>query len=215
MAGRGVLQVGCWVLLLASIVQAQATQPAAGKQALIKVSVLKITRDATPADSRGMTLVAPMDQQTSDLLSQLETQGKVEVLSRPYVLASNDERATIGLGPSEPVAINAPSPATQPAGPALAEGQWSLKLEFVPHIHADGSIDMELSSHFSDAYTPAEVQPRPATPFISTASAKTSLLTRSGQSILICANRRQQGAAVSEVLVIVTPSVPANADARN
>ncbi|HXZ26039.1 MAG TPA: type IV pilus secretin PilQ, partial [Nitrospiria bacterium] len=116
---------------------------------------------------------------TLDLrLSAGETQGVAKTISAPKVMVLDNQKAKIQQGQSVPYV----SGATSASGPTTIFVEASLTLEVTPHVTPDGSILMDI--HVTNDQ-PDYTTPNPGGPPIQKKEAKTNVMVKDGDTIVI------------------------------
>lgn len=135
----------------------------------------------------GRTLVtATVNTGLSAVFSALQQVGKVDVLSRPYILASDNQEATINVGQDVP---RVTEQRTLETGQSLVDYQYEtvgITLNVTPHINPEGLVIMDVSptiSSISDA-TVVLSETLSGTVY-NTRSAQTRVAVSDGQTIVI------------------------------
>lgn len=115
----------------------------------LSTSLLSATMGAS-----GLNYVIGETDRWSAVLSALATEDKVNILSRPTVLASNDTAATINISTEVPLASsqyqyndasNAPVVTTN-----IEYRNTGIILDVTPHINENGLVSMEISQEVSE-----------------------------------------------------------------
>jgi len=125
------------------------------------------------------------DQDVEVAIHALQETGKLNILSRPYILTSNNQMATITVGQEVPYAT----------GESLTTGQSQttteyrdigIILEVTPSINPDGLVNMtvrpEISSQTGEN---VQISENLALPVFSTRTSETKVAIRNGQTIVI------------------------------
>ena len=116
----------------------------------------------------------------------LQETGKLNVLSRPYILASNNQLATITVGEEVPI----PTGTTEVAGQSQTTIDYrddiGIVLNVTPSINPDGLVNMTVNPRITtrSADSVAITESLNAEAF-STRSAETKVAVRDGQTIVI------------------------------
>jgi type II secretory pathway component GspD/PulD (secretin) len=116
----------------------------------------------------------------------LQETGKLNVLSRPYILASNNQLATITVGEEVPI----PTGTTEVAGQSQTTIDYrddiGIVLNVTPSINPDGLVNMTVNPRITtrSADSVAITENLNAEAF-STRSAETKIAVRDGQTIVI------------------------------
>lgn len=116
-------------------------------------------------------------------LSVLKSRGNVRILSRPVILAQNNQEARILIGAQRPfVQVSRSLPTDQGVRDQVVQYRdVGTKLTITPTINEDGYVNLEVLQEVSTAT--AEVQF--GAPVISTREAATHLFVRTGQTAVL------------------------------
>lgn len=109
--------------------------------------------------------------------------GEVRILSRPVVLAANNQLAEIIVGSQRPfVQVQRSLPTDAASRDQIVQyKEVGTKLTVTPSISIDGSVHLEVTQEVSNATTETAFN----APVISTRSVRTQLLVRDGQTIAL------------------------------
>jgi len=109
--------------------------------------------------------------------------GNVDILSRPVVLAANNERAEINVGSQRPfVQVSRVLPTDNTARDQVVQYKdVGTKLQITPTISADGYVMLQVQQEVNAATAEQQFD----APVISTRSVDTRLLVKDGQTIMI------------------------------
>ena len=116
-------------------------------------------------------------------LSALAANGNVRILSRPVVQAQNNQEARISVGEERPfVSVQRSLPTDDPVRDQVVQYRdVANTLTITPTINADGYINMAVTQEINTATNEVQFD----APIISTRSAQTQVLARSGQTVVI------------------------------
>jgi general secretion pathway protein D len=116
-------------------------------------------------------------------LSAAEEHGEVRILSRPVVIASNNETATINVGSQRPfVQVSRSLPNDQATQDQVIQYKdVGTKLTVSPTISPDGYVVLQVSQEVDNATTEIAFD----APVISTRSVQTELLIKDGQTVAL------------------------------
>jgi len=116
----------------------------------------------------------------------LENVGKLDVLSRPYILASDNQLASITVGQEVPFINNSRITDTGQTINTLDYKDVGILLDVVPHINSDGLVILDVAPEIS-ALTgqTVPISDTAAQPIIATRSAQTRVGIMNGQTIVI------------------------------
>jgi general secretion pathway protein D len=117
------------------------------------------------------------------LISALATEGTVRIVSRPVILAQNNQQARILIGDERPFIQVFRSLPTDAAvrDQVVQYRDVGTSLTLVPTINADGYVNLELTQEVSTATSEEQF----GAPIISTREAATQLFVRDGQTVVI------------------------------
>jgi general secretion pathway protein D len=121
------------------------------------------------------------------LIRALQVAGKTEVLSRPSILARNNQQATIIVGQEVPFITNS---RFDQGGNQINTVQYQdvgIILRVTPFITSDGLVEMIVTPEISslNRSTTVQIQPGVEQPVIDKRSADTVVVTPSGRTVVI------------------------------
>jgi len=116
-------------------------------------------------------------------LTAAEERGDVKILSRPVVIAANNQPATINVGSQRPfVQVSRTLPTDNTARDQVVEYKdVGTKLTVVPTISPDGYVGLDVTQEIDNATTEVAFD----APVISTRSVQTQLLLKDGQTVAL------------------------------
>ena len=238
-------------------------------QVLIKVLVAEVTHDRTNdfgadwsvldtrASGKGLTAstvlgnvaaqatsgglaVNLMEDNLTATLHALSTEGKLDVLSRPYILASDNQLASITVGQEVPFITATQITDTGQQINTITYQAVGIILNVTPHINPDGAVTLDVAPQISAiSATTVNIGNGIAAPVIDNRSASSRVTIRNGNTIVIGGMMQDQktvtvnkipllgdipylGAAFSrtqtdlsktELLIFITPHVAQQPDA--
>jgi general secretion pathway protein D len=111
------------------------------------------------------------------------SRGDVQIMSRPVLLASNNTEASFLVGSQRPfVQVSRSLPTDAPSRDQVVQYRdVGTKLTVLPTINQDGYVSLSLQQEINAATTETQFD----APVISTREAKTQVLVRDGQTIVI------------------------------
>ena len=111
------------------------------------------------------------------------SRGDVNILSRPILLAANNERAVINVGSQRPfVQVARVLPTDNTARDQVVQYKdVGTKLQIVPTISADGFVMLQVAQEINAATAEQQFN----APVISTRSVETRLLVKDGQTVVL------------------------------
>jgi len=160
---------------------------------------LGIAAHATREDDPGVSKGSPIgSSSTADLILRLTTnaafdinvalhalqsRGDVRIISRPVLLAQNNQEAKILVGSQRPFVQVFRSLPTEAAvrDQVVQYKDVGTSLTILPTINADGYVDLQLAQEVSTATTEVQF----GAPVISTRETSTHLLVRNGQTAVL------------------------------
>jgi general secretion pathway protein D len=146
------------------------------------------------------------------LVRAIEEKGKVEVLSRPTIMARNEQPASILIGQSVPLITGVNFGTLGQVTSVITYQPVGIQLVVTPFIHPNGNVEMILNPTIS------EVAPQStlissgtngnfSTPYINSRSANTVVITPSGQTVVI-GGLMQDSKTVTDSGIPVLQSIP-------
>jgi len=118
------------------------------------------------------------------LIAALDTEGEINILSSPNILAIDNKESIIEVGEQVPIPIGE---SVTDGGTTITSIQYrdtGVLLTVTPHINSNGLIKMELSQEVSEIGTEFQISEVTANSFL-TRKARTSLVLEDGQTIVI------------------------------
>ncbi|MEJ2701798.1 MAG: secretin N-terminal domain-containing protein [Sedimentisphaerales bacterium] len=137
-----------------------------------------------PTQTSGITATV-LDKTLNVTIRALQETGKLNILSRPYILTSNNQTATITVGQQVPYAT----------GESLTNGQSQttteyrdigIILEVTPSINPDGLVNMTVRPEISSTTGEnVQISENLSLPVFATRSSETKVAIHDGQTIVI------------------------------
>ena len=120
------------------------------------------------------------------ILKSMESDGRVEILSRPQILAADNQPATIDVGQRVPVVTGSRVTERGDSINTFEYEQVGIQLEVTPRINPDGIVKMDVSPTISAmASSSVEIAAGFTVPIINSRSASTAVSVQDGQTIVI------------------------------
>lgn len=138
------------------------------------------------ADATGGLVLRVVGGDVTAALRALQEITKLDILSRPSILTSDNQTATITVGEEVPFVRNTRTTETGQTINTIEYEDIGIILEVTPHINPDGLVIMDVSPEIST--TTAETVPISETlnaPVFAKRSANTRIAIRDGQTIVI------------------------------
>lgn len=131
-------------------------------------------------------VVQILEQDFTAAIRALETEGKLDVLSRPYILASDNQVASITVGQEVPFVTN--SRITDEGGiiNTIDYQDIGILLDVIPHINPDGLVILDVAPEISTLTgTSVPISELVNAPVIAKRSALSRVGVKNGQTIVI------------------------------
>jgi general secretion pathway protein D len=148
---------------------------------------------STPASAAftaasGFTFVATDTlNKLKGLINLLASQGKVNILASPHIMAANNQEATIMIGEEVPILTSQSTPLiSQTTSFQTSTVQYrntGIILSVKPQINANGKVTLEIAQEVSNAATTSTGVS--GTPTFTVRQAKTSLITGDNQTVVL------------------------------
>lgn len=116
----------------------------------------------------------------------LETNGKLDVLSRPYILASDNQLASITVGQEVPFITRTQLTDTGTTNNTIEYSDIGILLDVVPHINPDGLVILDVAPEISALTgTSVPISETVSAPVFAKRSAQSRVGVQNGQTIVI------------------------------
>jgi general secretion pathway protein D len=116
----------------------------------------------------------------------LDKVGKLDVLSRPYILASDNQLASITVGQEVPFITNTRTTDTGQTINTIQYQDIGIILDVIPHINPDGLVIMDVAPEISALTgTTVPISETVTAPVFAKRSAQTRISIKDGQTIVI------------------------------
>ncbi|MFT3787650.1 MAG: type II secretion system secretin GspD [Tepidisphaeraceae bacterium] len=190
--------------------------------------------------STGAGLVVQLlESNFSATIHALETAGKLDVLSRPYILASDNQLASITVGQEVPFITRSQFTDTGQTNNTIEYRDVGILLDVIAHINPDGVVVLDVAPEISTlTNSTVQISELVRAPIINKRSAQTHVSVRTGQTIVIGGlmedrldetirkvpllgdiplvgelfKRREASKRKTELLIFLTPHVAARPD---
>ena len=169
---------------------------------------LPISAIGTIPPGAGLYQILGTDYQAT--LRAIATAGKTEVLSRPSILARNNQPATITVGQSVPLISSTRFDAVNGQINSVTYQSVGIILRVTPFISNDGLVEMVVAPEISalaDQSTWVPIGGNALAPVINTRSADTVVVTPNGQTVII-GGLMQNSKAASESKIPILGDIP-------
>jgi general secretion pathway protein D len=126
-----------------SVLNLRAGTPAPGQ------SIASSLGNAAAQTANGGLAISVLESNLTATFHALAKQGKVDVLSRPYILASDNQEATITVGQEVPFITNSRTDTLGGITNTVTYNDIGIILDVTPHINPDGVVTMLVSPQIS------------------------------------------------------------------
>jgi len=133
----------------------------------------------------GLNLVLGAEAQPKVILTALSNLTNVKVLSAPSVVVMDNQPALLQVGNEIPISTGAATILTNPNTPVVNTIEMrntGVILKVLPHVYANGQIQMEIEQEISNVVNPTQVT---LTPTISQRRVHSTIAVTSGQTVLL------------------------------
>jgi general secretion pathway protein D len=138
------------------------------------------------AAQREGLLLTINESSVSAAIHALATVGKLDVLSRPYILTSDNQEAIINVGQVVPFITNSQITDTGVTNNTVQYQDVGIILDVTPHINPDGLVIMDISQEVSAlTETTVQISPTVNARILDNRAAQSRVAVRDGQTIVI------------------------------
>ena len=136
--------------------------------------------------AEGGLVVSVLQKDITATLAALEKVGKLDVLSRPYILSSDNQAASITVGQRVPFITNTRTTETGQTINTIQYQDIGIILKVTPHINPDGLVILDVSPEISALTgTTVPISETVKAPVFAKRSASSRVAIRDGQTIVI------------------------------
>ena len=136
--------------------------------------------------SPGGLAVTLVERQLATTFHALAVAGKLDVLSRPYILTSDNQEANILVGQNVPFITDSRVTDTGQTINTIQYQDIGIILDVTPHINTDGLVIMDVAPQISSQSDQSvTIQPGVNAPVFNTRSASSHVAVRDGDTIVI------------------------------
>jgi general secretion pathway protein D len=148
-----------------------------------------------PSPTNGL-VVNLLESNVTATLHALAIRGKLDVLSRPYILASDNQDATITVGQSVPFITDVRFDQNNNPISTVEYRDIGILLDVTPHINPDGLVIMDVTPEIS-SMTNSQIQLTPgvSSPVFQKRNASSRVNILDGQTIVIGGLMQDQNTA--------------------
>ena len=145
-----------------------------------------VTSFGVASETGGLIAKTLIDKDVALTLGALEKISKVDVLSRPYILATDNQLATITVGNEVPFIINSLTTDTGQQINTIQYQDIGIILNVTPHINEEGLVIMDIAPQVSDLTgQTVPIAANVNAPVFSKRSAQSRVGIRDGQTVVI------------------------------
>ena len=124
----------------------------------------------------------------SFLLRALQTDGVLQVLSRPTILVENNEEANITIGDRVPFVTSSSITDSGQVNSSITYEEVGIILDVIPHINPDGYVNLEIKPEISSLNpkgSGVQISEGLTAPTFSKRSAETVVTVKDGETVVI------------------------------
>jgi len=181
------LQYGVQFFLSGHNVSGGVLGPGAATAPVSAVAAASATAQASILQSvgPGLNLLLGAAGSPRAILNALQTVTDVKVLSSPSLVALDNQPALLQVGDEIPVTTSSATVLANPSNPivnTIEMRNTGVILKVLPHIHANGTIQLEIDQEISNVVNPDQ---QTLTPTISQRRVHSSVSVTSGQTVLL------------------------------
>jgi general secretion pathway protein D len=181
------LQYGVQFFLNGQNVSGGVLGPAAATAQSSAVAAASLTAQSAILQSvgPGLNLLLGSAGNPRAILNALQTMTDVKVLSSPSLVALDNQPALLQVGDEIPITTSSAAVLTNSSTPivnTIEMRNTGVILKVLPHIHANGSIQLEIDQEISNVVNPDQ---QTLTPTISQRRVHSSVSVTSGQTVLL------------------------------
>jgi general secretion pathway protein D len=135
----------------------------------------------------GFNLLLGSEEQPSFILSALSTLTEVKVLSSPSVVALDNQPAMILVGQDVPITTSSATVLTSSntVVNTIDMRSTGIILKILPHVHANGTVQLEIEQEISNVVNPSTSSTTNLTPTISERRIHSTIVMANGQTAMI------------------------------
>ena len=143
-------------------------------------------RHARPPRAAAGLVVSLVERNLNATLRAIATAGKLDVLSRPYILASDNQQANITVGQEVPFITDTRTDALGQQINTIQYQDIGIILDVTPHINPEGLVIMDVSPEISQLTgTTVPISSNVSAPVFAKRSAQSRVAIQDGQTIVI------------------------------
>ncbi|HUB24569.1 MAG TPA: hypothetical protein VL992_03995, partial [Tepidisphaeraceae bacterium] len=141
---------------------------------------------AANASQSGGLVYSMLEKNVMATVQALEDQQKLDVLSRPYILTSDNQEATIVVGEEDPFISDTRVETTGQLVNTIQYQEIGVILDVTPHINPDGLVTMLVNPQVSEnKNSPVQITNGVYSPVFTTRSASAQVAVKDGDTIVI------------------------------
>jgi general secretion pathway protein D len=149
-------------------------------------TVAQTLGNGAAAAANGGLIVGLVENNVNATLHALATEGKLDVLSRPYILASDNQLASITVGQEVPFITNTQITDTGQQINTIQYQDIGIILNVTPHINPEGLVILDVAPEISQlSASTVPIGAGVAAPIIDKRSAQSRVGIKNGSTIVI------------------------------
>jgi general secretion pathway protein D len=160
--------------------------------------------NAAAGAANGGLVVSVLESQVQATLHALATAGKLDVLSRPYILASDNQQASITVGQIVPFVTESRLDTNNNTINTVQYRDIGIILDVTPHINPDGLVILDVEPQISSfSETTVQLSPGVNSPVFQQRAASSRVGILNGQTIVIGGMMQDQKTATLQKVPLI------------
>lgn len=132
----------------------------------------------------GFNLLLGAESNPKLVLNALSTLTTIKVLSAPSLVVADNEPAILEVGDQVPISTGSTVTGLNVVS-SISRQNTGIILKVLPHVHPNGSIELEIEQEVSNVVNPGGFSAQNLTPTISQRRIRSTVGTSSGQTVLL------------------------------
>lgn len=175
-------------VLIAEVTHSKNDDLGVDASILTKGSIQSVVTDLGVASATGglIAKVVAADKDLAVTLRALEDLGKLDILSRPYIMASDNQLSSITVGQEVPFIISSRTTDTGQTINTIQYQDIGIILNVTAHINAEGLVIMDVAPEVSSLTgTTVPISENVSAPVFAKRSAQSRVGVKDGQTVVI------------------------------
>jgi general secretion pathway protein D len=173
-------------VLIAEVTHEKSDDVGVDVSVLTKGTLKSLVTDFGVAGATGGLITKVVNTDLSATLRALQTLGKLDILSRPYIMASDNQLSSITVGQEVPFIINSRTTDTGQTINTIQYQDIGIILNVTAHINDEGLVIMDVAPEVSSLTgTTVPISENVSAPVFAKRSAQSRVGVKDGQTIVI------------------------------